>query len=99
MGEVRRGIVVLITGSLVGLIVSETITLGLVDLEVTRVETGGVVVGGGDNIVGCLVVATLGVDGLGTAEWMLKAFGIKLGNTGGVGLIGLLGVLVLGSPS
>ena len=94
---------VFITGILVGLMVSETNTLRIVDLEVPRVEIGGLVVVGGkgfwDNIVACLVVAILGVDGLGTAGWMLKAFGIKLGNTGGVGLIGLLGVLVLGSSS
>jgi len=53
-----------------------------------------------DNLVACSVVAVLGVDRVGTAGWILKALGIKLGSTVGVGLIGLLlGVLVLGASS
>jgi len=39
-GEVGRGFVVLVTGSLVGLVVSETNTLRKVDLDVARVEIG-----------------------------------------------------------
>ena len=103
MGEERRGIVVLTTGSLVGRIISETNTLRIVGLEVTRVGVGSDVVVGWDGFwddkVACLVVATLRVDALGTAGWILKAFVVKLGNRGGVGLIGLLGVVVLSSSS
>jgi len=100
VGALWGVIVVLTTGRLVGLIGLETTTLLMVGLDVARVGTGWVVGGGreglGDNLTGCLVVTVLGV---GTAGWILKAFGFKFDNTVGIGLTGLLGVLVLGASS